>query len=72
MEIKKIIIEELENEGCNNDNYPRYTVVFDNGEEAHGRTCRCRRGCSGTDCLDGLEVGNTFASVEDFNEYVEV
>lgn len=28
MEIKKIIIEELENEGCNNGNYPRYTVVL--------------------------------------------
>jgi hypothetical protein len=55
MELKKgytLEIEELENAGCNNGNYPSYTVKDQNGTiVAQGVSCRCGRGCSETDCV---------------------
>ena len=49
-EISNFKIETLENPGCNNGNYTRWTGTVD-GQEAHGQTCRCRKGCAGTDEL---------------------
>ena len=69
MKVKEIIIEELENAGCNNGNYPLFTVVFDNGQTAEGRTCRCGCGCSGMDQLP--EIGQWFETLDDFRSYSE-
>lgn len=71
LKIIKIEIEEIENPGCNNGNYPEYTIYFDNGEKYSGVTCRCGAGCSGTDCIRDLEVGMEFDSIEDFEEFIE-
>ena len=69
--IKSIEIMELENAGCNNGNYPEYTVFFTNGEKYTGMTCRCLSGCSGTDCIRDLETGMGFDSIEDFENFIE-
>ena len=69
--IKSIEIMELENAGCNNGNYPEYTVYFTKGEKYTGRTCRCLSGCSGTDCIRDLETGMSFDSIEDFENFIE-
>lgn len=70
MKIIRIEVEELENAGCNNGNYPEYVAYFDNGEKYTGVTCRCGAGCSGTDCIRDLVIGMEFDSIEDFEEYV--
>lgn len=52
--MKKVIgifIEKMENEGCNNGNYPAYEIMFADGTTRSGITCRCCKGCSGTDSL---------------------
>ena len=69
MRVINITVEELENPGCNNGNYPEYTVTFDTGENLSGITCRCGNGCSGTDRLP--KVGQEFTSWNDFQEYTE-
>ena len=68
--IKSIEIEEIENAGCNNGNYPEYTVYFSNGEKYTSITCRCLKGCSGTDRIIGLKPGMCFASIEDFEDFI--
>ena len=57
IQIKNLKIELLENEGCNNGNYPKWEGIIA-GEKRHGYTCRCRNGCSNTDwlvCVDGQD-----------------
>ena len=49
----EIIVEVMEDAGCNNGRYPGYKVVSDGKVVAAGITCRCGRGCSGTDDLSG-------------------
>lgn len=71
MKIANIVFEELENAGCNNGNYPEYTVTFDNGMEYTGLTCRCGCGCSGTNRTRGLKIGMDFDSLEDFEDFIE-
>ena len=45
-------VEHLENSGCTNGNYPAYEVLDEEGNVVQsGITCRCGRGCSGTDCI---------------------
>lgn len=45
-------LEDLENPGCSNGNYPRYEIRDREGRVVQsGLTCRCGRGCSGTDCV---------------------
>ena len=56
MKIVKIDIEQLENAGCSNGNYPKYTIFMDNGFKAHGRTCNCGRGCSGQDITPSIHA----------------
>ena len=65
VKIEKVIVESLENAGCNNGNYPNYTVLFINEdtkrvEKFEGMTCRCGNGCSETDRLprEGMEFYN--------------
>ena len=69
MKVTNIIIEELKNAGCNNGQYPEYTVTFDTGETYSGITCNCGNGCSGTDRLP--KIGQQFQSYEDWREYAE-
>ena len=45
IKVKSVIIEELENPGCNNGNYPMVSVHTTNGDY-HGLTCNCRKGCA--------------------------
>ena len=71
LKIIRIEVEEIENAGCNNGNYPGYTVYFDNGEKYTGVTCRCGAGCNGTDSICDLEIGMEFDSIEDFEEFIE-
>jgi hypothetical protein len=41
--------EIIQNEGCNNGNYPQYAIAV-NGITVHeGQTCRCGCGCSETE-----------------------
>ena len=47
IKVKSVIIEELENPGCNNGNYPMVSVHTTNGDY-HGLTCNCRKGCANT------------------------
>lgn len=47
-----LCVEPLENAGCSNGNYPAYEVMDEEGTVVQfGITCRCGRGCSGTDCI---------------------
>ena len=47
IKVKSVTIEELENPGCNNGNYPMVSVHTTNGDY-HGLTCNCRKGCANT------------------------
>lgn len=68
MKVKNIYIEDLQDAGCNNGNYPRYIVEFDNGHTHAGITCRCGSGCSNTNRLP--EDGQEFDSINDFLAYI--
>lgn len=47
-----IWVEPIESAGCSNGNYPAYEVLDEAGNVVQsGITCRCGRGCSGTDCI---------------------
>lgn len=59
--MKKIIsveIENIDNPGCNNGNYPEMVVTAEDGRVYHGMTCRCGNGCSDTDRVP--EIGADF------------
>lgn len=70
MKIIKIKVEEMNNAGCTNGNYPEYTVCFDNGEKYTGVTCRCGSGCSGTDCIRNIKVGMEFDFIGDYEKFI--
>ena len=67
--VKRIVLEELDNGGCNNGHYPRYIITLDNSLQVMGMTCNCNRGCSNTDTLPA--VGAVFKSEQDLNKYLE-
>ncbi len=48
MQVKSLEIEDLDNAGCNNGNYPIFRAITFNDQEIAGITCRCGRGCSNT------------------------
>lgn len=62
-------IEELENPGCNNGNYPMVSVHTTNGDY-HGLTCNCRKGCANTWDVFNIE-GKEFSDEEELLEYLE-
>ena len=68
MKVIHIEIEDLPNAGCNNGNYPEYTIVFDTGLRVQGITCRCGNGCSGTDRIPDL--GQFFASIDALDSFL--
>ena len=51
MKVTNVFVEELENAGCNNGNYPEFTATLEDGTVVTGVTCRCGNGCSGTERL---------------------
>ena len=56
MKIKNVYIEDLENPGCNNGNYPRFTAInAATGEKVVGQTCNCLAGCSSMDRLEDYD-----------------
>ncbi len=67
IEIFNLEIERLENPGCNNGNYPRWRGQDEHGNNIGGVTCRCTRGCSGTDRL-ALEDGRDYLIIYDWDE----
>ena len=69
LKVKDIIIERVDNAGCNNGNYPKVSIVLGSGETLTGRTCNCNRGCSGTWCLP--RIGCVFADMDDLHEYLD-
>lgn len=68
IKVTDIQVEDLENAGCNNGNYPRVTITLDTGEVLEGHTCGCTRGCSRTWCLP--KAGNWFKSKEELCFYM--
>ena len=44
--------EAIENAGCNNGNYPSWTGQDTLGKAMAGMTCRCQKGCNGTDRIE--------------------
>lgn len=52
LEVKTLEIENLENAGCNNGNYPHYTSCTLGGHIISGITCNCGRGCHGMDQVE--------------------
>lgn len=59
-------LEVLENPGCSNGSYPRYAIRDSAGRVVQaGITCRCGRGCSGTDCIRD-DWGDRDTDVEQF------
>ena len=66
IEVKELRFEEVMDPGCNNGNWQPATVItFDSDEKVVREhqiiTCRCGKGCSGTDrCPD---VGMTFKNL---------
>lgn len=69
MKVKSIWIEHLENEGCNNGNYPWCEIHLDNGIVFHGRTCRCGGGCNNTDRLPN--IGQEFESINELRNFMD-
>ena len=53
IKILNLEIEDLENAGCNNGNYPTWTgTSAETGQKISGVTCRCGSGCSNTDRIE--------------------
>lgn len=74
IKILNVEIEDLENAGCNNGNYPHYKITYDNnGKTAtiEGITCRCHKGCSNTDCIEGITVGDTYENEEELLDLIK-
>ena len=70
--VTRLEIEEIDDPGCNNGHYPAYKLTYvykGNEHEISGSTCRCRKGCSNTDCVADLE-GRTFPSVKALYDYL--
>ena len=63
-----IFVEEQENLGCSNGNYTQATIKLNNGEKVFALTCKCGRGCSGTDIIPVLN--STFKNIKDLHNYM--
>lgn len=64
VEIHNLEVEEIENPGCNNGNYPTWTGTV-LGTPWHGQTCNCRQGCNGLDHLEFDELWNRWHLVQE-------
>ena len=58
--VKRFEVEDIPNAGCDNGNYPSYTITLYDGRKLTGRTCRCRNGCSGTDRTADIKENRVF------------
>lgn len=75
--IEKIIVEDMENEGCTNGNYPFFSLIYSTkagkGKRYYtisGQTCRCQNGCSGTQRIADLSAGNVM-TLKELQDYME-
>ncbi len=68
--ILEISVEDMDNAGCNNGNYPMVTIKTNHGDW-HGDTCNCHRGCSGTWNISNLEVGMEFVNDNELLDELE-
>ena len=68
LRVWKIRVEDIENPGCNNGNYPRFYLEFENGAYYYGRTCNCERGCSNTSRLP--HICQEFKDWQEFVDYM--
>lgn len=64
MILKSLKIEEMENKGCDNGNYPSFTTMGVNGKMYSGKVCRCQNGCSNTTKIY-REGGKSYIYTED-------
>ena len=55
------------NAGCNNGNFETGVVTFSDGSGVSIETCRCHKGCGGTDRVPA--VGQKFNDIDDFWAY---
>ena len=69
IKVASVYVEEMENAGCNNGNYPHVQIELSNGETLRGYTCRCGRGCSETWNLP--DVGAQFGSMDELWAYID-
>ena len=67
--VKSIGIEKLDQAGCNNGNYPAYTIELSDGIIISGLTCRCQSGCSNTDKLP--PINSKFNDLDDLMRYMK-
>lgn len=70
IKILGIEVEDMDNAGCNNGNYPMITIKTNHGDW-HGDTCNCGKGCSGTWNISNLEVGMEFANDNELLDELE-
>ena len=73
IKIIDIQVEDMDNAGCNNGNYPTARIVYTGGKIApvmtmEVQTCGCHKGCHGLACLP--TIGQTFKSFKDLNDWV--
>ena len=66
--VKSVEVENLENAGCNNGNYPKMIVYFYSGSKYIGQTCNCGKGCNGNDRCPSINM--RFNNMEDFINYI--
>lgn len=69
------VIQYDEDTGCNNGKFDEFALrYFDTlsktYEHISGYTCRCRKGCSNTACIDGLYDGQEFNNLDELTEYL--
>lgn len=55
VELHDVEIEDMQNTGCNNGQYPAFTARLADGTKISGTVCGCRRGCSNTDRLEYID-----------------
>lgn len=71
LKVLNIEVEDLPNAGCNNGNYPEFTLIYsDNGhiDSLTGITCGCGCGCSNTCRLP--KIGEKFANKAELDDYL--
>lgn len=69
IKINYVEIEQIENAGCNNGNYPMVNIYLDNGDIIKGQTCRCMAGCANTFRLP--TKGSEFVNEEELWNFLE-
>ena len=67
IKVVDVYVDWAPNAGCNNGNLSDGCITFSDGSAVSIVTCRCGRGCGGTDKLPAL--GQKFNDIDDFWAY---